>query len=128
MIRKVGDLAAPGSTGNNTHASVSLLAQERAESLAVEFEVTIVGTTITFKLQGSQDDPAVTDAASDWFDLSLEPQDGTAAGISFTKTAVGVSEYTLDLLKKPCRKVRLVTSANTGVTYESELFASDTDT
>ena len=121
-MRKVGQLAPAGSTGNNTHSSVAL---EESEGIVnVEVEITAVGVTptVTWKLQGSYDEPGVADAASDWADLELDPSDNTAAGTSFTKTAVGVFQYALAEQNRP-RKVRLVTSANTNVTYEAEVFA-----
>src|SRR4051812_24546034 len=117
---KLGSLAAAGSTGNNTHASVAI--PNDVNSIAVEFEITAIGATptITFKVQGSQDD--ATDAASDWFDITLNPDDASAAAITYTKTAVSVQEYSCDLRTRPVKKARLVTSANTNITYEADLY------
>lgn len=123
-IRKLGQLAAVGSTGNNTHASVSV--DGDADSLSVEVEVTVAGATPTFtyKVQGSMDEPVVTDANSDWFDLEMLPAGAVAEVATDTKTAVGVYEYEIDLHKRPIRKARLVTSANTNITYEGELWGA----
>lgn len=128
-FRLIGALAAAGSTGNNTHASVPLDRDLDADALALEFKITAVGATptITFKFQGSLDDPGVSDANSDWFDVSVDPEDGTASAVSFVKTAVAVLQYALQLQAKPLRKIRLVTSANTNVTYQADAYAVDRD-
>lgn len=120
--RKIAQLAAVGSTGANTHASAAT--DSDFDSLSLEFEITAVGATptITYKYQGSQDDPTVADASSDWFDLEVLPNDAATEAVSATKTAVGVYESTVDLGRRPFNKIRLVTSANTNVTYESEAF------
>lgn len=121
-MRKVGQLAPAGSTGNNTHASVAL--DESEGIVNIEVEITAVGATptVTWKVQGSYDEPGVSDVNSDWADLELDPTDNSAVGTSFTKTAVGVYQYALAEQNRP-RKLRLVTSANTNVTYEAEVFA-----
>lgn len=128
-IRKAGQLAAVGSTGNNTHTSVSTPAD--ADSLSLEFEITAVGATptVTYKYQGSQDDGTTPDASSDWFDLPVvvDPVAGAEAVPTTAlqvQTAVGVYEAFVQLAQHPITKVRLVTSANTNVTYESECWAS----
>lgn len=116
-------LAPAGSTGNNTHPSVSL--DLATDVVVVEFEVTAVGATptVTYNVQASNDNGDVADAASDWFDpFALRENAATEADIAGTKTTVSLETWTLDLKKRPCRKLRLVTSANTNVTYESSLF------
>lgn len=121
-MRKVGQLAPVGSTSNNTHASVPIT--QEIDTLAFEFEITAVGgtPTVTFKIQGSADGAEVPDASSDWFDLMVLPAGSDTALASDTKTAVGVYEYYSDMERRPVSKVRLVTSANTNVTYEGELY------
>lgn len=108
-------------TGNNVEAPVD------ADVLSLEFRVTAVGATptVTFAWQGSDDGPEVPEASSDWYPLFGLPSGGaaeTAAGA--TVTAVGVSEFTVDLHKRPVRKVRCVVSANTNVTWDSEVRAA----
>lgn len=120
-MRKVGDLAAAGS--NTTGAKASIEVPADADALAFELEITAVGTTMTWKYQGSNDDPGVSDANSDWFDLSVFPSDSETAAATFTKTAVGVYESQIDLKRRPIRKVRLNVTTDTGCTYGAELFS-----
>lgn len=124
-IRKFGQLAPAGSVGNNTHPSVEV--PQDADALSLEFEITAVGATptVSFLFQGSMDGPEVPDANSDWDDLEVLPTDAAAETAAVqTKTAVGVYGNAVELARRPIRKVRLVTSANTNVTYESEAFSS----
>ena len=126
--RLLGKLAAAGSTGNATHASVAV--PSGVDVLLVEFEVTAIGATptVTYDVQVSLDDPAIPDASSDWVSpFGLKSSSATEADIAGTVTTVSVEAWTLDLLKRPCRKVRLVTSANTNVTYEADLHGVDLD-
>lgn len=121
--RRVGSAGAAAGT-NNTHASVE--APLDADALSLEFRVTAVGATptVTFQWQASDDGPDVTDANSDWYPVFALPSNGAAeTNASGTVVAVGVSEFSIDLQRRPCRKVRLVTSANTNVTYDSEVRA-----
>lgn len=119
-IHRIGALAVPGSTGNNTHASVSIPAD--ADALLLEFRVTAVGATptITYQFQGSDDDGSLADAASDWYPLDVMPSNGATEVVNATQTSQGVFEYYLELVRRPTTKVRLVTSANTNVTYDAE--------
>lgn len=121
-IKKIGTLAAAGTTGNNTSPSVKI--DDDTDIISAEFEITAAGATptVTYKLQGSMDDTTVTDAASDWFDLLTFPNDSSTEAVTQTKTAVGVYQLICDLKKRFARKVRLVVTANTNVTYESDLY------
>jgi hypothetical protein len=123
--RLLGFLAPVGSTGNNTHASLAV--QEDAEVIGLEFKIEAVGATptVTYKYQGSEDGPDVADGSSDWYDLLALPSDSATEAVSQTKTAVGVYQSFLETAKRDVRKVRLVTSANTNVTYSSQLSADD---
>jgi hypothetical protein len=60
-------LAPPGTTGNNTHASVGVAAT--ADKFAVVHVAEVAGTTATWKVQGSLDIGQVSDANSNWFDM-----------------------------------------------------------
>lgn len=120
-------LAAPATTGNNTHAGVAPSGPVHIGAdlsrVALELEITVAGATptLTYKLQGANDDPSVADGAADWFDLILDPSDSDTGAASFVKTAVGV--YVAYLRShRFARRYRLVTSANTNVTYEAELY------
>lgn len=120
--------AAVGSTGNNTHASKSLSAS--SEHVALNVRITAVGgsPTITWKWQGTYDDPSVVDGSADWYDIAARDIGATAATtlvVSQTKTAVG--NYGV-VLPADCgfTRVRLVTSANTNVTYAADIVEQQT--
>jgi hypothetical protein len=124
-MRSAGPLAAAGSTGNNTHASQDV--PEEASALALEFEITAVGATptVSWLFQASNDPPSVSDANSDWFSLMVLPVDSvTETAAVQTKTAVGVYTSFVPLARLGFNKLRLVTSANTNVTYEAEAFSA----
>jgi hypothetical protein len=123
-INKIGQLAAVGATGNNTHAGVAI--PPDIDVVSAEFEITAVGgtPTVTYKLQGTMDGSDVTDTLADWFDLATLPNDSATEAVPATKTAVGVYQLVADLRRRFARRVRLVTSANTNVTYESELWGA----
>jgi hypothetical protein len=115
-------LAAAATTGNNSHASIK--PSPDGDKLAVAFVVEAVGATptITYKLQGTFDSDNVADASANWFDLMLLPSDNETAAVSKTVTAVGQStSYLAQASVRFVRRVRLVTSANTNVTYRGEL-------
>lgn len=119
-MRKIGNLAGPGATGNNTHASVPV--DDKEGDLVVEFEVEAVGATptVTYVVQGSMDDPAIPDASSDWVPIfGLKSNSATPAAVGGTLTAVGLESWQVSF---PYEKVRLVTSANTNVTYNGEAY------
>ncbi len=127
-IRKLGQLANAGSVGNNTHASVAV--SNDADILDLEFEITAVGATptISWLFQGSNDGPEVSDANSDWHALEVLPADAVAELATVqTKVAVGVYSSSVELTRRPVHKVRLVTSANTNVTYEAEAYGGELD-
>ena len=123
-VQKIGAAAAAGSTGNNTHASLGL--KTYTDALALKFEVTAAGgtPTVTWKLQGSLDSTQTPDASSDWFDLFALPADSATEVTVTTKTAVGVYTTFIEVARRFCTKVRLVTSANTNITYEADLFSA----
>jgi hypothetical protein len=116
-------LAPVGSTGNNTHASSSVPAA--ADVLAVEFEITAIGAgpTVTIKLEGSFDDDSVAAADSDWFDLALLPSASAVELVTDAQMTVDAFAYFIDTRRRFARKVRLVTSLNTNVTYQARLVA-----
>jgi hypothetical protein len=120
-IAKTAGMAAAGTTGNNTHASVALnpAAKQRAAVLIIE----AVGATptITAKLQGSLDPLSVADGAANWFDLWATPAGANAEAANQVQTVVGAWPVYIDAIRKFARRVRLVTSANTNVTYRAEL-------
>ncbi len=124
-LQRAGQLAAATSTGNNTHTSVAVSGDSGA--LAFKFDITAVGgtPTVTFKIQGTMDDNVV-DASADWFDIAVIPADTTTPGtqvVTQTKTAVSVNMSFIPV-HTFAKRIRLVTTANTNVTYEAELFES----
>lgn len=115
-------LAPVGSTGNNTHSGVGV--HPSAYNIAGVLVIEAVGATptITAKLQGSMDSAA--DGSSNWFDLAvIEPGSDTSTASPSAKTGVGSYPFYVSLSNiKFVRKVRLVTSANTNVTYRGEIY------
>lgn len=108
-----------GSVGNITSTGVNLPAEY--DSIAVQFVVEVAGATptVTFKAQGSLDN-------TNWYDISyISDAVGTEAVTALTKTAIGASVI---FLAQPVTRdwafIRGVTSANTNVTYRTELYLS----
>lgn len=114
-------LANPGTTGNNTHAS--LRTTPNANKLAVVYVAEVAGTTATWKAQGSLDSDQTTDANSNWFDLPyVLPSTDTLSQAAIVRTTLGADVIWLALAQvRFVRKIRLVVSANTGQTYRAEL-------
>ena len=113
--------ALPGSTGNTTHQSVGL--SQDAISACVDFRATVVGTTVTFVVQGSFDDPQTVDASSLWVTAFVYPV-GSDTGTAAPAAVTTVSSNPV-FLSGPSggfyKKIRIVTSANTGITYEAKV-------
>lgn len=113
-----GALAATGSTGNNTHAAVECGSSNA--QIAAEFIVEAVGATptVTWKVQGSHD-------GTNFYDWNyITDSSDTAATTALTSTAVG--RKTIFLANPGARMyrfARLVTSANTNVTYSANLYS-----
>ena len=121
-------LAPVGSTGNNNHTAITGV--ESARTLAIEFQVEAAGATptVSFQVQGAVNrDAANLDGqpASDvWDNLALIVSDSTTAASSaaVTKTATGTFIYFVSGMDlRRWRKIRLVTSANTNITYSARL-------
>lgn len=116
-------LAASGTTGNHTGASVK--ARDPGNVVACQFVVEAVGgtPTVTFKFQGSLD-------GANWYDLLyVTDSSDTAASTTITVTGVGASVCFLDSANgsRNYNYYRCVTSSNTNVTYRAELYVSDND-
>lgn len=126
----------PGQTGNNTHPSVEIPAD--FDQLIACFIVEVAGATptITYKWQVSFDPTDVSDANSQWSDMAYvllgATEDAAETFVVTTQvlTAVGRQTeipYVGSKLQALPRKMRLVTSANTNVTYRGEIFGRDRD-
>jgi hypothetical protein len=108
-------LAPSGSTGNNTHSAVQLGGSY--EAIAFQFEVEAAGTTVTWKVQGSLD-------GESFFDLAYIT-DASDTVATAGKTVTTVSKQVIFLSNPVARRYRyfrLVTSANTGITYRADAF------
>lgn len=120
----VSQLAAPvGSTGNNTHTSVGL--SQDAESVCVDFRCTAIGggPTVTFVVQGSFDEPQTADASSVWVTAFVYPvgsDTGTAAPAAVT-TVSSNPVWLSGPSRRFYKKIRIVTTLNTNVTYEARV-------
>jgi hypothetical protein len=115
-----GYLAPAGSTGNNTHPSFH--AGSDYSALIVQFVVEATGATptVTWKVQGSLDNV-------DFFDLAYIT-DATDTLSVATRTVTSVSKQVNFLANPGARRYkyyRLVTSANTNVTYRGEIYLAD---
>lgn len=116
-------LAATGSTGNNTHTGTHVGAE--ADAIEFRFIVEAAGATptVTFKVQGTNDDTSVSDANAVWTDIMYLPAGSdTGASATQTATAVGATVFFHDTPSgvRFYRRFRLVTSANTNITYRCE--------
>lgn len=113
-------LAALASTGNNTHAAVSV--PSHAEAVSALFTVTVIGATptVTYSVQGSDDG------------INFTPvQYITTSGSALGATPRVRTTVSTDLIHissprdRRYRFYRVVTSANTNVTYDADLITYD---
>lgn len=94
--------------------------------IAIQFVVEVAGgtPTVTWKAQGSLD-------GSNWYDLFyLTDASDTPAATALTSTAVGAKVIYLDMGVGTSRQYpmyRVVTSANTNITYRAEMYAFQGD-
>lgn len=125
FVRPATLIAPTGSTGNNTHTSTNL--PEDCDSFCVQFVVEVAGATptVSYKCQVSFESLLTSDANSNWTDLIYvtEATDTTAVAVR-AATAVGVQHVfpANANLARQWRKIRIVSSLNTNVTYRAELY------
>ena len=135
MSKWIRKLATPlAQTGNNTHASVVFPPDTRPDTLGFLFVVEAIGgsPTVTYKWQYTLAGDDITDANATWIDLpyhigGVVPE---VAAVTATRARTTVSQDVLfpsygSLHREQYRRVRLVTSANTNVTYHGEIFGQD---
>ena len=112
--------AAIGSTGNNTHNSVHIGADYA--TVALQFVVEAVGgtPTVTYKWQGSPDN-------SNWYDIAYitDASDTLAVSTSVRTTTGADLKFISNPGARRYKYIRLVTSANTNVTYRGEVYLPD---
>ena len=111
-------LAPSGSTGNITGASTD--SGPAPGPICCQFVVEAVGATptVTFKFQGSVDD-------TNWYDLAyFTDSSDTKATAAITVTGTGGSVVFLDTVNsgRMYSGYRVVTTANTNVTFRAELY------
>jgi hypothetical protein len=118
-------LAPSGSTGNNTHTSIGFPDVNARYAMVLDVEAVGATPTITWKVQVSIDDTSVSDANSTWYDLLYVTPTTNDTAVTTTRvvTAVGSDVVFPDTFydARFWRKIRLVTTANTNVTYRGEL-------
>lgn len=111
-------VAAPAaSTGNNTHNAVSVGDSGSGFDVSVTVEAVGATPTCTFALQGSQDNTV-------WNTISVLPMNTTTLNtpvVSVTLTAVGSTQL-FSVPGQFYKFLRLVSSANTNVTYHADLY------
>ena len=109
-------LAPTGSVGNLTGPSVD--AGQASGACCFQFVVEAVGTTVTYKFQGSMD-------GVNWYDVFYDTEATNASSQAVrTMTAVGSQIQWLDTasFSRMYTKYRVVVSANTGCTFRAELY------
>lgn len=117
-------LAPTGSTGNNTHSGVGVGSGDVAGQVGFQFVVEAIGATptITWKVQGSLD-------GLTWFDVfyvtTATDTPATAAIVATTVSTVAVW-LSNGGASRFYSQYRVVTSANTNVTYHAEMYVQAT--
>lgn len=123
MSLRQGDrilLASAGSTGNNTHTATSV---GPADTVAFQLVVEAIGATptITWKIQGTID-------GTRFYDLAyITTSSDTVATTAVTVASPAANDGSLIFLSNPVARqyhqYRVVTTANTNVTYRVEAYA-----
>lgn len=111
-VRGPIQVAAAGTTGNNTH-TVGLSPQETQVAVDIVVEAAGATPTATFTVQGSAD-------GTNFYPLSLLQADASVAtsNAAIVLTAAGDTlRYVDGLDKRFLRNLRVVVSANTNITY-----------
>jgi hypothetical protein len=107
-------LAPVGSTGNNTHSAVNV---PIFYAVTFQFVVEAVGTTVTYKYQGTID-------GTNWFDVGYitDASDALSQATRVRTTTGSDVAWLSNPVARQFKAFRCVTSSNTGVTYRAELY------
>lgn len=107
------DLAPSGSSGNVTGTPVYV--GTNYDAIALQFVAEAVGTTVTYKFQGSVD-------GVNFFDVAyITDATDTAATATKVRTTVGADIlFVSNPVARRYQYFRVVTSSNTGVTFRAE--------
>lgn len=114
-----------GSTGNNTHNSFRASANNSDYAFVLIVENGGATPTISWKIQGAMDSDSVTDVNANWFDLLMLPANSdTVAAIPLVVSSATTGTVSAVFLAQApsrfARRFRIVTTANTNVTYRVE--------
>jgi hypothetical protein len=121
-VVKRAQLAAVGTTGNNTSSAIELPTGDGMAQVGLLVRIEAAGATptVTYKLQGSFDNVV-------WGDVALISSDSDTVINTATKTAVADFLYHVaQAHSRAFRYYRFVTAANTNVTYSAQLFGWQT--
>lgn len=115
----VRTLAPAGSTGNATLPAGSGLSTKPLGTVALQFVVEAIGATptVTFKFQGSLD-------GVNWNDVLYLPagSDTATAATQVATTVSAVAVFVDRVTERQYKFYRVVTTANTNVTFRAELY------
>ena len=109
-----------GTTGNNTHTSVHVGSDYSTVVMQFVVEVTGATPTVTYKWQGSADN-------TNWYDIAFITDASDTLSVSTqVVTAVGASvHFSCNSSARRYKYYRLVTTANTNITYRGEIYLAD---
>lgn len=116
-------LAPTGSTGNNTHTALQV--PPTLNALACQFVVEAAGATptVTWTVQGSPDNV-------NWYPIAyVTDSSNTLAVAGVVSTSVGAKIVFFDAnsFDRFYQWFRVVTTANTNITYRAEIYGHDPD-
>ncbi len=112
-------LAATGSTGNTTHAGIDVNPASAGHTFQFVVEAVGATPTVTWKVQGSPDNVY-------WYDVTyVTDASDTAASAARVVTVIGGSiQFLSNPVARQFKWYRLVTSANTNVTYRCDAYGT----
>lgn len=112
---------AAGTTGNVTSSAVAI--NEDAEAYCAEINVSAVGgtPTVTFTLEVSMD-------GTNWYAIGFLSNNNDTVQTSLVSTGVGRALLYANLVNTRFAKyIRVVSSANTNVTFDTKVWTYDRD-